>query len=189
MKIIPLCKPVFLSYKDFFFIKTQKTTILQQVTGGNTTNIILKRMLWYFSKLQHSRSTFKENARTFSNISTTQENIAISRKYIMLLFLKHKKQPLEHMPDAETANLVLKRMLELFLKVLPLKKLELQNPKRDYEICPKLNQKLNQWLKTYEMNFINRKTNKEKVLNFVLRFGRSWRAKKTPKLSSEYLVS
>ena len=91
MKMIPLCKPVFLSYKDFFFIKTQKTTILQQVTGGNTTNIILKRMLWYFSKLQHSRSTFKENARTFSNISTTQENIAISRKYIMLLFLKHKK--------------------------------------------------------------------------------------------------
>ena len=48
------------------------------------------------------------------------------------------------MPDAETANLVLKRMLELFLKVLPLKKLELQNPKRAYEICPKLNQKLNQ---------------------------------------------
>ena len=27
---------------------------------------------------------------------------------------KNKKQPLEHMPDAATANLVLKRMLELF---------------------------------------------------------------------------
>ena len=38
------------------------------------------------------------------------------------------------------------------------------------------------------MNFINKKTNKEKVLNFVLRLGRSWRAKKAPKLSSEYLV-
>ena len=33
------------------------------------------------------------------------------------------------MPDGETANLVLKRMLELFLKVPPLKKLEFQNQK------------------------------------------------------------
>ena len=50
-----------------------------------------------------------------------------------------------------------------------------------------LNQKLNQWLKTYEMNFIIKKANKEKVLNLVQRLGRSWRAKKAPKLSSEYL--
>ena len=49
------------------------------------------------------------------------------------------------------------------------------------------NQKLNQWLKTYEMNFINKKTNKEKALNFVIRLGRSWRAKKAPKRFSEYL--
>ena len=41
------------------------------------------------------------------------------------------------MPDGETANLVLKRMLELFLKVPLLKQLELQNPKKDYEICTK----------------------------------------------------
>ena len=35
------------------------------------------------------------------------------------------------MPDGETANLVLKRMLELFLKVPPLKKiLEFQNQKK-----------------------------------------------------------
>ena len=37
------------------------------------------------------------------------------------------------------------------------------------------------------MNFINKKINKEKVLNFVLRLGKSWRAKKAPKRSSEYL--
>ena len=34
------------------------------------------------------------------------------------------------MPDGETTNLVLKRMLEVFLKVLPLKKLEFQNQKK-----------------------------------------------------------
>ena len=34
------------------------------------------------------------------------------------------------MPDGETANLVLKRMLELFLKVPSLKKLEYQNQKK-----------------------------------------------------------
>ena len=32
------------------------------------------------------------------------------------------------------------------------------------------------------MNFIDKKTNKEKVLNFVLTLGRSWRVKKAPKL-------
>ena len=41
---------VFLSYKDFFLLKTQKTTTLQQVAGGNTPNIVLKRMLRYFLK-------------------------------------------------------------------------------------------------------------------------------------------
>ena len=86
------------------------------------------------------------------------------------------------MPDGETANLVLKRMLELFLNDPSRKKLEFQIQNQNYDICTKkkkiLNQKLNQWLKTYEMNFINKKTNKEKVLNFVPRLGRSWRAKK-----------
>ena len=43
------------------------------------------------------------------------------------------------MPDGETANLVLKRMLELFLKLPPLKKLEFQNQKKDYEIVHKEN--------------------------------------------------
>ena len=37
------------------------------------------------------------------------------------------------------------------------------------------------------MNFINKKTNKEKVLKFALTLGKSWRAEKAPKLSSEYL--
>ena len=34
------------------------------------------------------------------------------------------------MPEGETANLVLKRMLEFFLKVSALKKLEFQNQKK-----------------------------------------------------------
>ena len=87
------------------------------------------------------KSSSKENARTFSKSSTTQE-IRISK------------------PKKKTRN-VYKRKLS--------------------------NQKLNQWLKTYEMNFINKKANNEKVLDFVLRLGRSFRAKKAPKLSSEYL--
>ena len=41
------------------------------------------------------------------------------------------------MPDGETTNLVLKRMLELFLKVPPLKKLEFQNQKKICDICTK----------------------------------------------------
>ena len=58
----------------------------------------------------------------------------------MLLFLKHKKHPLQQIPDGEIANLVLKRMLELeiFLKVPPLNKLEFQNQKKTYDICAKI---------------------------------------------------
>ena len=37
------------------------------------------------------------------------------------------------------------------------------------------------------MNFIDKKTKKKKVVNFVLTLARSWRAKKAPNLSSEYL--
>ena len=47
-----LCKPEFSSAAktSFFLLKTQKTTTLQQVTGGNKPNIVLKRMLRYFLK-------------------------------------------------------------------------------------------------------------------------------------------
>ena len=50
-----------------------------------------------------------------------------------------KKQPLQQVSGMETPNLVLKRMLELILKALPLKKiLEFQNQKKkDYETCTK----------------------------------------------------
>ena len=42
------------------------------------------------------------------------------------------------MPGGETPNLVLERMLELFLKVPSLKEiLEFQSQKKDYEICTK----------------------------------------------------
>ena len=41
------------------------------------------------------------------------------------------------MPDRETANLLLKRMLELSLKVPPLKKLEFQNQKKDWNLYKK----------------------------------------------------
>ena len=104
-------------------MKTQKTTSLASVWWVNT------------------KSSFKENARTFSESSATQENIRISKPK--------------------------KRLRNLYEKKIS-------------------NQKSNQWLKNCKMKFINTKTNKQKVLNFVLTLGRSWRAKKAPKVSSEY---
>ena len=85
--------------------------------------------------------------------------------------------------------LVLKRMLECLLKVPPLKKiLEFPDWKKDYETSTKKkipNQKLNQWLKTYKMDVINYKTNKQKVLNFVLTFDGNWRSKNAQKSFSK----
>ena len=49
------------------------------------------------------------------------------------------------------------------------------------------NQLLNQWLETYKMSFINKKTKKKKVLNFVLTSHCCWRAKNTQKHFSKYL--
>ena len=43
---------VLLSYKGFlFFVKTQNTATLQQVAGGNTPNLVLKRTPIYFLKI------------------------------------------------------------------------------------------------------------------------------------------
>ena len=52
MKIILLCKPEFSSTTktSIFSLKTQRTSTLQQVTGGKTPNIVLQRMLRYFLK-------------------------------------------------------------------------------------------------------------------------------------------
>ena len=125
LKVPPLKK--ILQFQEricFFFLKTQKTTSSANDWWGN------------------SKSSFKENARTFSKSSTTQE-IRISKP--------KKKKKKRHLYKKKISN-----------------------------------QKLNQWLKTYEVNFINKKTNKERMLNFLLRLGRSWRARKPPKLSSEY---
>ena len=69
-KIIPFCvsqSPPQLQ-KLLLLLKTQKTTTLEQVAVGNTPNLVLKRMLRYFSKG-----------------STTQEYITISRKNLSLL--------------------------------------------------------------------------------------------------------
>ena len=49
----------------------------------------------------------------------------------MFFLLKTQKQPLQQVSGRETQILVLNRMLELFLKVSPLKKiLEFQNQKK-----------------------------------------------------------
>ena len=203
----------------------KKATTLQQMTGGNTPNLLLKRLLRFSSTTQeniaisrqnllfllkaqkkttkkHSSASnwweytkfcFKETAKTFSKISTTQENFTISRKNLPFLKM-NKNQPLFSKWLVGKQNLVLKRMLELFLKNPPLKKiLTFHNWKKAAKIIEKIphkqtsNQKLNQWLKTYKMNFIYYKTNKQKVLNFVLTLDRSWRAKNALKLLSKYL--
>ena len=99
MKIILLCKPEFSSAtKTSFLIKNTKKATLQQVASGNTSNIV-----------------------------SPLKKVLQFRGRICFFFLKHKKQPLPQVSDGETANLVLKRMLEHFLKVPPFKKFEFQN--------------------------------------------------------------
>ena len=66
---------------------------------------------------------FKENAKILSKNSTTQENITISRQNLLFLLKTQKTTTLQQVTGGKIPNLVLKRMLELFLKIPPLKKI------------------------------------------------------------------
>ena len=101
LKTQPLKKILQFQDKIFFFLlKSQKNN------HSSTSD------LW-----ENTKSSFKENAGTFSKNFTTQENIRNSR-------LKEDCKP--------------------------------------YTKQKTSNQRLNQWLKTCKMNFINYKTNKQK---------------------------
>ena len=83
-----------------------KATTLQQMTGGNTPNLLLKRLLRFSS--------------------TTQENIAISRQNLLFLLKaqkKKKKNTLQQVTGENTPSFALKRLLRPFLKFPPLKKI------------------------------------------------------------------
>ena len=75
------------------------------MTGRNTTNIVLKRMLRYFLKTLPLRKYYK-----------------FKTEFVFLLKIT-KKQPLQQVSGGETPSLVLKTMLEIFLKVQPFKKI------------------------------------------------------------------
>ena len=67
--------------------------------------------------LEYIKSRFKGNAKIFSKNSTTQENITISRQNLFF-YQNHKKTTtLQQVTGEEKPNLVLKKMLELFLKI------------------------------------------------------------------------
>ena len=80
------------------------------------------------------------------------------------------------MTGGKIPNLALKRMLELFLKIPPLKKiLEFQ------EIKPMIE---NLHDEIYQLE-----TSNQKMLNLVLILYGRWRAKSSPKLSTKYLAN
>ena len=81
----------------------------------------------------HLQSRFKENAKVLSKSSPTQENITIVRENLLLFFIKNTKKAttLQQVTGGEIPNLVLKRMLERFLKVPPLKKIRIPRLKED----------------------------------------------------------
>ena len=95
MKIILLSFPKL--QRLLFLLNTQKTTTLQQVTDGNTPKFHYSRKYYNFTRecafllktkkttssasvwWGNTKSSFKENARTFCKSSTTHENVVISK--------------------------------------------------------------------------------------------------------------
>ena len=78
-----LCTTEFFSTtKTFLFLsKHKKTTTLQQVTGRNTSNLVLKRMLRYFIKIPPLKKVLQfsivlqelQNYRIFCFIKSTKK--------------------------------------------------------------------------------------------------------------------
>ena len=66
---------------------------------------------------------FKENAKILPINSTTQETITISRQNLLFLLETQKTTTSQQVTGGKTQNITLKIILELFLKVPPLKKL------------------------------------------------------------------
>ena len=58
-----------------FLLETQKTTSLQQVTGGNSPNIVLKRMLRYFLKTPPLKKILKFQERISFFIKNIKNNL------------------------------------------------------------------------------------------------------------------
>ena len=69
------------------------------------------------------QSRFKEKSKILSKNSTTQKNITISRQNLLLLLKTQKTTTLKQVTGGKIPNLVLKRMLDPFLKIPPLKKI------------------------------------------------------------------
>ena len=67
------------------------------------------------------QSHFKENLKILFKNSTTQENITISRQNLLFLLKSQKTTTLQQVTGERIPNLVLEKMLELFLKISPLK--------------------------------------------------------------------
>ena len=59
----------------------------------------------------------------FPKNSVTRGNITISRQNLIFLLKNTKATTLQQVTGGETSDLVLKRMLELFKKIPPLKKI------------------------------------------------------------------
>ena len=81
-------------------------------------------ILFYVSPISpRLQYRFKENAKILSKNSNTQENIRISRQNLLFFIKNRKTTTLQQVTDGKIPNLVLKIMLELFLKTPPLKKI------------------------------------------------------------------
>ena len=106
-----LCKPEFSSAtKNFLFLLKNKQT--------KNNNHSLASDWWEYTK-----SHFKENAKIFSKNSIAQEIVTISWQNLTFLLKTQKTTTLQQVTGGETPNLVLKKMLQLFLKTPILKKI------------------------------------------------------------------
>ena len=131
-RVITIWYPLLIIIMLFLLAGSPQKLKLENVHGA----LII---LFYVSPSSLSlQSRFKANVKILSKSSTTQENITISRQNF-LFFLKHTKNPtLQQVTGGKIPNLVLKRMLELFLKIPFLKKiLEFQDWKKIAKLIQK----------------------------------------------------
>ena len=118
--------------------KDKKTTTLQQVTGRNTSNLVLKGMLRYFLKIPPLKKVLEFQDRICCFIKSTKKTNHFSASFLWWNTKSSFKKNTRTFSKTSTTQ---KNIKSLNCKTYTKKKT--------------WNQKLNQWLKTYKMNFIN----------------------------------
>ena len=136
--------------------------------------------------LTYSAQKIGKDSWYFNNSLLRKREYSLTTKTFLLLKTQNTST-LEQVAGRKTLNLVFQKMLDLFLKIQ--ENFRISTLKKSlHNLYVNENFKLEIKPMIENLQDELQKTNKQKVINFLLTLDGSWKAKKASKLSSKYLM-